>query len=102
MRQATSAFSGCSASSFFQPAAVPSAYGRKISASRFSGSRDMSAMSRPANFTRSASGRSRLPWHVGAVGAHHVARAPASSSAALSVLANVSSTYFRAPVNVPM
>ena len=34
MRWATSAFSGCSAASFAMPAAVPSAYGRRMSARR--------------------------------------------------------------------
>jgi hypothetical protein len=51
--------------------------------------------------TDSASGFSRLPWQVGqsALTRNCATRFFIS---ALCVLANVSSTYLRAPVNVPM
>ena len=83
------------------PRRAVGATGGRSAASRLSGSRDISAMSCPANLTFSASGLSRLPWQTG----HSVLtrnRATRRFIAALSVLANVSSTYCRAPVNVPM
>ena len=57
-------------------------------------------MSRPANFTDSDSRRSRLPWQSG----HSVLTIYCETRFfidALSVLANVCSTYLRAPVKVP-
>ena len=44
---------------------VPSAVGRRIPASRISDSADISAISKPANFTDSDSRRRRLPWQSG-------------------------------------
>ena len=64
--------------------------------------RDISAMSSPANVTDSASRPEPLAAAAGQSALDQVLRAPASSSAALSVLANVCSTYRRALVNVPM
>lgn len=57
-------------------------------------------MSRPSNVTVSASGLSFFPWHTG-----HTAAlmnwATRRFIDALFVFANVSSTYRRAPTNVP-
>jgi hypothetical protein len=57
-------------------------------------------MSSPANVTDSGSGRSRLPRQAGQSAATRN-RATRRFIIALSVLANVSSTYRRAPTNVP-
>jgi len=61
----------------------------------------MSAMSRPANVTDSASGFRRLPPQAGqSVLTRN--RDTRFFISALSVVANVCRTYLRAPVNVPM
>ncbi len=63
MRRVTITRSGCALSSCASDLAEPSAYGRSVLASPFSGRRESSAISRPANLTLSASRRSRLPPH---------------------------------------
>ena len=80
---------------------APSAYGFTTAASCFSGRRDSSAMSRPANFTASDSRRSRLPWHVwhSLLIMYCITR---RFIIALCVFANVWNTCRRALVNVPM
>jgi hypothetical protein len=79
----------------------PARTGRKIASSLFSGVRDIAAMSSPANVTASASGRSRLPRHAGQSVAT-MNRLTRFFISALCVVANVWSTYFRTPMNVPM
>ena len=67
---------------------------------RFSGNRDMSAISIPANVTDRASGFSRLPLQTGQ---SELDRNCATRRfiIALWVVAKVCSTYLRAPVKVP-
>ena len=88
--------------SFFNPRApTRPRRGAGSSANCLSGTREMSAMSSPAKVTESDSRRSRLPWQSG--------QSLLSMNCdtrffmvALSVCANVCSTWRRALVNVPM
>ncbi len=96
----TSAFSGCEAASAARDGALPSPWGRRMSATRRSGRLENSPMSRPANVTESASRRRRLPPHSG----HGVLSMYSETRrfmSALCVVANVWSTWRRALVNVP-
>ena len=81
-------------------AQVPPATRSEISASLASGSLANSEISSPSKVTDSASGLSRFPWQ-----AEHTALltnwATRFFTDALFVVANVSSTYRRAPTNVP-
>ena len=79
---------------------MPVAYGRKRIASLDNGWRDISVMSSPEKVTDKGSGRRRLPLQArqSALTRNCAAR---RFILALSVLANVSSTYRRAPTNVP-
>ena len=81
-------------------AQVPPATRSEISGSLASGSLANSEISSPSKVTDSASGLSRFPWQ-----AEHTALltnwATRFFTDALFVVANVSSTYRRAPTNVP-
>lgn len=100
IRWATIAFSGCSFAALAGFRAVPFAVPLKSADNRTSGSLDMSAMSSPANFTASDSGRSRLPPQTGQA-APSMYRDTRRLISALWVLAKVCSTYRRALVKVP-
>jgi hypothetical protein len=76
-------------------------YGLTSASSFFSDRRDISAMSRPANLTVSASGLRRLPLQAGQSSLDRNC-ATRRFIIALCVVAYVWSTYFRAPVKVPI